>query len=594
LLAIGPKLQAAEVTFGWDAVADSRVQVYEVHYGLESGMYDGEITSTTTRATVPNLTPGKTYYVAVRACGAGGTPCSAFSNEITTTIPPAAPTADFSASPTSGAAPLDVTFADASTGALTSMQWDFGDGATSTDVAPSHTYKTAGDFTATLTVTGPGGVVTKSTIITVAAQPPVAGFTASPSTGLAPLPVTFEDSSTGEITSRQWRFGDGGSSAEQSPSHTYLTPGTYTVTLTVNGPGGSGVKTASVGVTTPPPKAAFSASIPSEASPLELAFTDTSSGTITSWGWTFGDGATTSAESPGHVYPVPGTYRVSLTVTGPGGTDTATKEFLVGKDAPIEVGEVTVNQQWKRVNFQGTFVDPVVVAGAMSGKGGDPAVVRVAGIDASGFWVRVQEWDYLDGRHRNEVVPYLVAERGSHQLPDGSWIEAGTVNTDATDAFVSVPFTAPFAADPVVLASVTTDKEDDAVTTRLRQIDVLGFEVGMQQQESNPQVHAEEAIDYVAWQPSSGVVNGLRFEVKRTGDLVTDKPYTLNYPAPFAVPSYLLLTMQSTDGGDTANLRWKSRGTKSVQVWVDEEQSRDRETKHTSETVGHFLLAPAY
>jgi|GEM_PF-4460160 len=68
---------------------------------------------------------------------------------------------------------------------------------------------------------------------------PTAAFTANPTSGTAPLTVSFTDNSTGNITSWQWSFGDGGTSTTQSPTHTYNNPGTYTVTLTVSGPGGS-------------------------------------------------------------------------------------------------------------------------------------------------------------------------------------------------------------------------------------------------------------------------------------------------------------------------------------------------------------------
>jgi PKD repeat protein len=71
---------------------------------------------------------------------------------------------------------------------------------------------------------------------------PVADFTANPTSGKKPLAVGFSDTSSGAITSRSWNFGDGSTSTASNPSHTYWRPGTYTVTLTVNGPGGSDVE----------------------------------------------------------------------------------------------------------------------------------------------------------------------------------------------------------------------------------------------------------------------------------------------------------------------------------------------------------------
>jgi len=85
---------------------------------------------------------------------------------------------------------------------------------------------------------------------TVLIQPPppavMAKFTANPTSGPAPLVVSFTDESVGVIESRSWDFGDGNTSEEQNPTHTYASPGTYTVVLTVSGPGGTDEATGSV------------------------------------------------------------------------------------------------------------------------------------------------------------------------------------------------------------------------------------------------------------------------------------------------------------------------------------------------------------
>src|SRR5262249_60351672 len=69
--------------------------------------------------------------------------------------------------------------------------------------------------------------------------PPVASLTAAPASGPAPLTVQFTDTTVGPVTARSWDFGDGSSSLAANPSHVYSTPGTYSVSLSVSGPGGS-------------------------------------------------------------------------------------------------------------------------------------------------------------------------------------------------------------------------------------------------------------------------------------------------------------------------------------------------------------------
>ena len=159
---------------------------------------------------------------------------------------PVAPVAAFTGSPTSGTVPLTVTFTDQSSGSPTSWSWSFGDGGTSTAQNPVYTYNSTGTYTVSLTATNAVGSdgETKTGYITVnACNAPVAAFVGSPTTGAAPLTVTFTDQSTNSPTSWSWTFGDGGISTAQSPSHAYSTAGTYTVSLTAANGCGSDVET---------------------------------------------------------------------------------------------------------------------------------------------------------------------------------------------------------------------------------------------------------------------------------------------------------------------------------------------------------------
>jgi PKD repeat protein len=164
-----------------------------------------------------------------------------------------APNAAFDASVTTGVTPLDVQFTDRSDGrgrAIISRLWNFGDGQTSSAVNPSHQYTNPGTYSVTLTISTSAGFDTeiKSNFITVTAPAvaPTANFAASTTSGSAPFTVSFTDTSIAgseAITSRTWDFGDGGSSIEQNPSHTYTEPGVYTVSLTVTTSAGANTET---------------------------------------------------------------------------------------------------------------------------------------------------------------------------------------------------------------------------------------------------------------------------------------------------------------------------------------------------------------
>jgi PKD repeat protein len=279
--------------------------------------------------TVADFVPGNGGIVQVTHVGGGGSSYRFYRVKLLNNAE-LAPVANFSATPTNGVAPLQVTFTDTSSGLLTNRFWDFGDGTTTntTLTAVSHLYATPGTNTVTLQVTGPFGtnaavrlnyiVVTPAVtnslritsiqlsgtnvlvnftsqpgqyyrveysqqlggsgwqtaadfvpgtgsivqatdlggatgglrfyrvkLLTAADLVPSASFSADNQTGGVPFKVTFTDTSSGLITNRLWTFGDGTTSntASATVSHTYLTAGTNTVTLQVNGPSGSSVQT---------------------------------------------------------------------------------------------------------------------------------------------------------------------------------------------------------------------------------------------------------------------------------------------------------------------------------------------------------------
>ena len=238
------------------------------------------------------------------------------------------PIAEFSGTPTSGVSPLVVDFADESAGGLpTTWLWAFGDGSTSVLPNPTHTYTGPGYYTVSLNVSNAYGTDSQSntSYIVVDYVPPIAGFSGQPTTGASPYVVDFTDESTGGVaTTWQWIFGDGWTSTAQHPAHTYTTPGTYSVRLTVGNAYGSDLlwRTDYIEVGAGPPLVAdFEGTPLTGSAPLQVAFTDLSIGHITEWDWNFGDGTTSALQHPTHVYSSPGEYDVALQVTNADGSD---------------------------------------------------------------------------------------------------------------------------------------------------------------------------------------------------------------------------------------------------------------------------------
>ncbi len=258
----------------------------------------------------------------------------------------AAPAARADATPTSGKPPLDVQFDSTGSsdpdGTIVSYLWDFGDGSTSSEPNPSHTYTTTGTRTARLTVTDDGGATGTATVTIklLANQPPKAVIGTDSTSGKPPLDVQFDSTGSsdpdGTIVSYLWDFGDGSTSSEADPSHTYASAGTYTAKLTVTDDNGAtGTTTVTIKAVNQPPKAVIGANPASGVPPLPVAFSSAGSsdpdGTIVSYLWDFGDGSTSSEPNPSHTYTTTGTRTAKLTVTddnGATGTTTVTIKAL--------------------------------------------------------------------------------------------------------------------------------------------------------------------------------------------------------------------------------------------------------------------------
>ncbi|MCX5771877.1 MAG: S8 family serine peptidase, partial [Candidatus Hydrogenedentes bacterium] len=162
---------------------------------------------------------------------------------------------------------------------------------------------------------------------------PVANFDADTTAGCAPLPVQFSDLSTGGPTSWLWEFGDGETSSEQNPGHTFTSSGIYSVCLTVSNGCGSDVFCADIAVSGDP-DAEFSGSPLYGNAPVNVQFSDLSTGAPAAWAWDFGDGETSTEQNPLHEYDTPGVYTVTLTVANPCSENTEAKTGYINVTQP--------------------------------------------------------------------------------------------------------------------------------------------------------------------------------------------------------------------------------------------------------------------
>jgi PKD repeat protein len=330
-------VSGTNVTLNWSDNASNETS-QSVYYAAGNGAFSraADVGANATGVTLTGFSAGS-YRFYVVASNAGGT--SAPSNTVTANIG-ATLAAAFSFTPQSGNVGVTTfTFFDESNGTVTSRSWNFGDGVTSTAASPSHVYARAGQFTVTLSITGSGGATAQTSHVAVVTSPLAPAFTWSPSNPTTNDNVTFNDQSTGGVTTWYWTLGDGSIAQQQNPVKRYANPGTYAVTLSITRGTESAYLTKNIVIgapapVTPPVTAGFDASTTSPTAGANVSFTDRSTGSPTSWFWSFGDGMTSNVQNPVHAYVAAGSYTVSLSAANAQTSSSATKVINVAAIAP--------------------------------------------------------------------------------------------------------------------------------------------------------------------------------------------------------------------------------------------------------------------
>ncbi len=255
----------------------------------------------------------------------------------------ASPIANFSGTPLIGCNSLSVTFTDLSSSSPTGWNWTFTGGVPATfsgQFPPAVNYSTPGVYNVRLVVTNASGndTMVKNAYVTVnSCPPPVANFSATPTTTCPGANVAFTDLSTGTPTSWAWLFPGGtpASSNLQNPIVTYVTPGVYNVQLTATNGAGSSInlKNNYITVNTCPPLAVpdFSASPTAVCIGQNVNFTNLTTGAVNSYQWSFPGGtpATSFAINPVVTYAASGVYPVTLTATNLSGPASITKNSYI-------------------------------------------------------------------------------------------------------------------------------------------------------------------------------------------------------------------------------------------------------------------------
>lgn len=311
--------------------------------------------------------------------------------------------------------------------------WEFGDGNTSSDPHPTHTYKGNGDYTVTLTARNPNGTHRSSQTITIAdLHPPTADFVFE---NKGKGTVEFTSTST-HAKEYEWDFGNGKSSRVGNPTHTYESNGTYQVTLTVKNDYGTHAKSQSLVLTNVNlPEADFTFT----ADKGKVTFTNTSRFSE-SYLWNFGNGQTSTELHPVHTYTENKTYTVTLTAKSETGENSVQKTVSItgipavpqtansliyasnysGGQQLIQALDASTGEvRWSKNGFEGRVSGALSVAGSTLYFTTDQYLYAV---DAANGNVR---WRFSGGSSGSPVVQNNVVYYGSN---DGKIYAVNTSN----------------------------------------------------------------------------------------------------------------------------------------------------------------------
>ena len=245
----------------------------------------------------------------------------------------------------------------------------------------------------------------------------VANFSSNVTSGIMPLTVSFTDTSTGSPASWKWSFGDGNNSTDQNPVNTYSKIGKYTVKLSENNSAGISRVTKSKYITVTngvvAPNANFTASFTDGKAPLGVTFTDTSTGSPSSWKWSFGDGNNSTDQNPANVYSKAGNYTVKLTVNNSAGSSVATK-----------------------LKYINVLIPPVAAFSASPTKGKAPLTVtftdKSKGSPSSGTW------SFGDGNTSEAENPVNIYSKAGNYTVTLTAINAAGNNTTMKSEYIKV------------------------------------------------------------------------------------------------------------------------------------------------------------
>ena len=233
-----------------------------------------------------------------------------------------------------------------------------------------------------------------------------------------------------------------------------------------------------------------------------------------------------------------------------------------------ETGTVSARQRsesgWKSVSFDApNLTNPIVIMKPVSHNGHHPSHIRLRNVTNDGFEYKIEEWDYLDGRHTKETFHYLALSEGIYDLAGTAIsVEAGRVSTD-TSSSTHVDLGSTFDEEPAVLTQPQTFNGHEAIVSRTEISSTDAFGVSIQEQEAggpgSPNYHKVETVGYVAVERGTGILDPVLtpFEAGRRSSVNSDWTQ-IQFQQEYDSDPLFMADMNTMNGPNTAGLRYQN------------------------------------
>ena len=275
------------------------------------------------------------------------------------------------------------------------------------------------------------------------------------------------------------------------------------------------------------------------------------------------------------------------------------KEYIIGSIPTPEpepttlsdisvFGKMDINQNWSIISFGKSFINPVIILSDPTLKGKDPVTTRIRNITSTSCEIRLNEPNYLNDKHKPETISYLIGEKGSYTIGDKN-IEFG-LEEGIGKEFKTISFSSSYLSIPSLFTQIQTENNSDWVLTRNQSLHEHSFQIKLEKEEKLENTsYQNETIGWFSITQGISNDSSSKFESKLISN-VTHKNKKINYQSSFSSIPFLITKTISYHGKDPCNTRIINNTKSFFTIKIYEEQSKNKEMKHTKEDISYLVI----